>query len=135
MTKGGIIIRLIDVALILLLGFIAISDIRMRAQLKLPSSSSESETKKVQRLVFVIIDPDGIFSLKHNENLETNLNSINALEKSLLQIRNNLEKENAEMVVLIEPDTNTIVQHTVDVLDLCEKHKILKNINYQSLEL
>lgn len=135
MTKGGTIIRLIDVALILLLGFIAISDIRIRAQLKLPSPSGESDAKQVRRLVFVIINPQGRFSLRYSGYSETNINGIDALEKRLLQIRDKFSKENAEMVVLIEPNQNTIVQHTVDVLDLCEKHKILKNINYQSLEL
>lgn len=135
MTKGGTIIRLIDVALILLLGFIAISDIRIRAQLKLPSPSGESETKQERQLVFVIIESQGQFLIRYSGNSETNIHGINALEKRLLQIRDKYSRENAEMVVLIQPNQDTIIQRTVDVLDLCEKYKILKNINYGSLEL
>ena len=43
MSKGGLIIRLIDVVLILLLGFIGISDFTVKTQIKLPQGIKKSK--------------------------------------------------------------------------------------------
>ena len=133
MSKGGLIIRLIDVALILLLGFIAISDIRVKAQIKLPSPGEEDVLEQATQLVFVLIYGHG-FAINLNEKT-TPVKNLQILENQLLQIRTELLKNNIKMVVLIEPHEESIIQKTVDVLDICEKRRIPKNINYQSLEL
>ena len=135
MTKGGLIIRLIDVALILLLGFIAISDIRIRAQVKLPSPGKGDNAQQESQIAFIRIASGGRFSIRLNGNTIGNIPTINELEIQLLRIQRRCRQDNQQMVVLVEPDKNSIVQLTVDVLDLCEKHLILKNITYQSLEL
>jgi len=133
MSKGGLIIRLIDVALILLLGFIAISDIRVKAQIKLPSPGEEEALEQAPQLIFVVITEQG-FAINYNVKTIP-IDNLKVLESQLLQIRGELLEKKIKMVVLIEPHEESIIQKTVDILDLCERHNIPKNINYQSLEL
>ncbi|MFQ5602575.1 MAG: ExbD/TolR family protein [bacterium] len=132
MTKGGIIIRLIDVAMIILFGFIAISDIKVRAQIKLPSDKLETEPKNQEEpiLIRVQISETNRFAIKENDEILIETVSLEELEDRLALIKN----ENQEMVVLIEPNEESLIQNTVYVLDICEKHRIPKNINYESLQ-
>ncbi len=130
MTKGGIIIRLIDVALIILFGFIAISDIKVRAQIKLPSDKQESESKTKQEIIFVEIGLEGSFIIKKEETILAQTADLEELERSLIRLYEDYKSQGSEVVVLIKPHKDSIIQRTVDVLDICERHQIPKNINY-----
>lgn len=130
MTKGGIIIRLIDVALIILFGFIAISDLKVRAQIKLPSDKQESESKRKQELIFVEIGLDDAFIIKKEETILAQTTALEELERSLIRLYKDYKSKGSEVVVLIKPHKDSIIQRTVDVLDICERHQIPKNINY-----
>ena len=136
MNKGGILIRLIDVAMIILFGFIAISDIKVRAQIKLPSEKNDQE-EQVERedpvLIFVRIGLGDRVELTDDHTLRESL-TIDQLEGRLLQLRQGYGAQGVEMVVLIEPHEDSIIQHTVDVLDMCERENIAKNINYESMQ-
>lgn len=137
MTKGGIIIRLIDVAMIILFGFIAISDIKVRAQIKLPADDQEQtlpEEEMDPALIFVKIDLEYGFVIERKDETLLTTTDINGLEKGLVQLLNRYKTIGQEMVVLIEPHEDSMIQHTVDVLDICEKHSIPKNINYESMQ-
>lgn len=130
MTKGGIIIRLIDVAMIILFGFIVISDIKVRAQIKLPSDEQPSEAREIERkLIFVEISSQEALRVKEGDNV-TEVTDIEALEKRLVQLHHQYESEGIEMVVIIDPDQDSIIQMTVEVLDICERNQIAKNIKY-----
>jgi biopolymer transport protein ExbD len=130
MTKGGIIIRLIDVALIILFGFIAISDIKVRAQIKLPSDKQESESKTKQEIIFVEIGLEGSFIIKKEETILAQTADLEQLERNLIRLYEDYKSKGSEVVVLIKPHKDSIIQRTVDVLDICERHQIPKNINY-----
>lgn len=139
MRKGGIIIRLIDVAMIILFGFIIISRLKM-FEIELPSEAKHPLTETRKHIVKVKIirdntdDPDRYLIIDNG--IEPNdFKTLDELE-SILITQNKTDRKNAvQLVVLIEPERNSIIQHTVDVLDLCTKHNILKNINYESVEL
>jgi biopolymer transport protein ExbD len=134
MSRGGLIIRLIDVALIILFGFIAISDIKVKAQVKLPTNAPESRPRGERQLVRVAIGPDGRFEVIDADDVEK-ISDLSALEALLRQRADAYRRRNSEMVVLIEPDGDSMIQLTVSVMDICEKYGIPKNINYPSLEL
>ena len=59
---GGLIIRLIDVVLLLLLGFLLISDIVHKNQIKLPGPSGtnrrQTQEQKIQNIHINIVDED-----------------------------------------------------------------------------
>ena len=135
MNKGGLLIRLIDVAMIILFGFIAISDIKVRAQIKLPSDKMEEqpENKQEPTLLFVKINPDNQVELTDYAAVDEIL-MVDQLEERLLGLRAGFESFGLDMVVLIEPHEDSIMQHTIDVLDICERHNIAKNINYESMQ-
>jgi biopolymer transport protein ExbD len=136
LNKGGLLIRLIDVAMIILFGFIAISDIKVRAQIKLPSEKTEQEEQQDYQepaLLFVRIGLDNQVELTDEAAFsETVL--INRLESRLLEKRREFSARDIDMVVLIEPHEDSIMQHTIDVLDICQRHDIAKNINYKSMQ-
>lgn len=134
MSREGLIIRLIDVALIILFGFIAISDIKLKAQIKLPTDAPESEFRGERHLLTLQIDGDGRFQLTDSTAVER-IATVNELETQLVRHLDYHRAAGHEMVVLIEPDPESMIQLTVTVMDICEKHGIPKNINYPSLEL
>jgi len=137
MNSGGIIIRLIDVAMIILFGFIAISDIKVRAQIKLPTDQQEERQQTEEKepvVLFVKIELDQGYILEENEVVIAEINEAKELEEFLLQRYEQAKASGLDMVLLIEPDENSIIQKTVDVLDICERYKIPKNINYESMQ-
>lgn len=135
-SSGGIVIRLIDVAMIILFGFIAISDIKVRAQIKLPSEENEEQQNTDEKdplLYFVKIDPAG-FIVELDEQVIASTNDVKELETLLALKMQQSQASGEEMVVLIEPDENSMIQQTVDLLDICERNNIPKNINYESMQ-
>jgi len=139
MNKGGTIIRLVDVAMIILFGFIIISRLKME-EIKLPSTAKPPKTKTEKYVLKVKIFRDqgknvDRFILIDNGNELGYFDSITELEPVLVKKDNYYNAKNVQLIILIEPDDDSIIQHTVDMLDLCTKHNILKNINYASLEL
>ena len=57
MKRGGIIIRLIDVAMIILFGFIIISRLKL-SEIELPSEAKPSSTETISHIVTVKISRD-----------------------------------------------------------------------------
>ena len=53
MLKGGMIIRLIDVVLITLLGFLGITDFEVKSQIKLPSAADNDQQEIKQQFIFL----------------------------------------------------------------------------------
>jgi biopolymer transport protein ExbD len=137
MNNGGLIIRLIDVAMIILFGFIAISDIKVQAQIKLPSKDEDpQEQKKDEKeptLIFVKIGMTDQVEITDDATL-FEFRPISGLEPFLVELKESYNAQQTQMVVLLEPDEDSIMQHTIDVLDICERQGIPKNINYESLQ-
>jgi biopolymer transport protein ExbD len=128
MSKGGLIIRLIDVVLILLLGFIGISDFTVKTQVKLPQGANESNTpveKKV--VVFVRILKNQTYEIEDGKQKLMNVAELKEVEEKLVELQN----EHGNLVAIIEPDLDTMIQLTIDLIDICEKNNIQKSINYE----
>jgi hypothetical protein len=122
--------------MIILFGFIAISDIKVRAQIKLPSDEVEQEEKINEQepaLLFVKIDLDSQVKLMDYSTIDEVL-MVDQLENRLLELRSVFRSAGQDIVVLVEPHEDSIIQHTIDVLDICERHNIAKNINYESMQ-
>lgn len=137
MTKGGILIRLIDVAMIILFGFIAISDIKVRAQIKLPSEEQEQkqdQEEKDPELLFVKITADNQLVVEYQQNPMLVTSEPGALEAFLTQQLRSFQTQGKDMVVLIEPNEDSMIQQTIDIMDICERNQIPKNINYESMQ-
>ncbi len=136
LTRGGLIIRLIDIALIILFGFISISDIRIQTQIKLPTPVKDYRASSQYEVVFVKIDSTSAFHLIEKEPVSRAMD-LEGLEEQLQKRAEYYRALGKEIVVLVQPDGETPVQLTVDVLDLCRKLNLKRNIayNYASLQL
>ena len=139
MNQRGILIRLIDVGLIILLGFVSISDITVRAQIKLPSPKTEENQEQEPELIvyYIIIHRDNRVSLLDQKHQPTDYTKITleTLNKELPLLRDRLAKKSKQLVVLIDPEMDATMQGLIDVLDICQRHRILKNIANATLEL
>ena len=139
MQRSSFLIRFIDIGLIILFGFITISDIDTYSRIDMPGSdqSTTSDDPKQMTLVTVEIAPGGVFTVveRASETVPCQDVDRDGLEECLVNVRDRLQQAGEQAVVLVEPDERSIVQHTVDVLDICDRHGILKNINASELKL
>lgn len=134
MFKAGTIIRLIDVVLIVLFGFLSITDVKNKSQIKLPSNYGQMQKEVEQQIVFLSIRDDHRFML-NEQGIPAEIEGISELEKRMVQLNNDYQKRNKQIILVIEPDAETMIQTTVDVMDLCERHQILKQLSYPSIDL
>ena len=138
MNKRGLILRFIDVGLILLIAFIAISEIEIVSQIPMPGTdeNTEQQEKRNQTLVIVKVHEDSRYSLGLMDAGEyAVLPDIAAVEQQLITMRDKENGQGNDMVVIIEAEKMSQIQWTVDVLDVCDRNKIPKNINSGALRL
>lgn len=134
MFKVGTIIRLIDVVLIVLFGFLSITDVKNKSQIKLPSNFGGAQKEVEQQIVFLNIKDDQRFELIDQQNSAKEIDGIAELEKYIVQLDGNCRENFRQMILVIEPGIETMIQTTVNVMDLCEKHQILKNLSYPQID-
>ena len=134
------IIRLIDIVLIVLFGFITISDIDIKAGLSLPAKKKKKVTMMVEKRpkipVYVEVDKGEIFWVFTTSKNRVRQKGIRALEDYVKKIQvQTLRKENKNIAVIIKPNEMSPIQSTIDVLDMCDRNEIPKNIARKSLAL
>jgi len=149
-SKGGLIVRLIDIVLILLLGFLQISDIVHKNQIKLPGPTGTrrnlSERSKILPIdVHVVpgdttmpeIDPEVEYSLKklgqlycyyllYQEDKVFRIRKLDNLEEHLLITQAGYDS----ISVIINPEPNSIVQGTINLIDICRRHNFKRKFKY-----
>lgn len=150
MSKGGLIVRLIDVVLLLLLGFLLISDIVHKEQIKLPgpTGTRKNLTEKSEILpidVHVVegdttlldVNPDTEYSLKklaqlycyylvYQEEKVYYIRKIDKLEEHLLITQAMYDS----VSVIINPHPNSIIQGTINLIDICRRHGLNRKFKY-----
>ena len=150
MNKGGLIIRLVDVVLLLLLGFLLISDIVHKEQIKLPgpTGTRSNLTEKSQILPIDIhvvegdtvlpdINPETEYSLKkvaqlhcyylvYEEDRVYHIRNINRLEEHLLIAQATYDS----ISIIINPHPNSLIQGTINLIDICRRHGLNRKFKY-----
>ena len=114
-----------------------ISDINVRSQIRLPSGDDYTEVEVERTLVIVSIKEDGTYRVTE---AETEIGygvvaTVQELEETLIDLQREKRVQGVEIVVIISPEDGAIMQRLVDVLDLCDKLGIAKNINIQEFHL
>ncbi|NUO82011.1 biopolymer transporter ExbD [candidate division KSB1 bacterium] len=130
MGKGGVIIRLIDIALTVLFGFICIADIEQKTQIKLPAKTTAVSTPQQLKTISVIIFEGPMFHLMDGATLVFSNDDINVVEQEMITMQQNYQARKEDVVFLIQPDPNSPIQLMVNVLDICERNQLSKSINY-----
>ncbi len=153
MKGSGLIIRLIDIVLILLLGFLNISDIIHKNEIKLPTgkkSSSSSTKSEILRLRIHIVPSDTLIDSLHVANTDENITykdrsqeklyyqidegdksyrirNLVKLEDQILRVRNRYDS----VLVIINPDSNSIIQGTINLIDICRLYGLKRMFDYK----
>lgn len=138
MRKNTFLIRFIDIGLILLFGFIIISDITVRSQIELPGSDPGEPPENRQPLVITIeVNSASSFRISEVESeiLIGEYESIDELEEGLYQYSNQLRSQDLSPLALIELSNEAQMQTFINVLDMCDKLGIPKNVNEETLRL
>lgn len=130
MGKGSVIIRLIDIALTVLFGFICIADIEQKTQIKLPAKTTAVSTQQQLKTISVVIFEGPMFHLMDGATLVFSHGDINVVEQQMVNMSLDYASRNEEVVFLIQPDPNSPIQLMVNVLDICERNQLSKSINY-----
>jgi len=138
LNRSGFLIRFIDIGLILLLGFLWISDISTFAQIEMPDDEEEQSTEQTDTFFLKVqVLKAGEFTLVEMGSQDVLCSDVSRsqLEKCLRTARDRIQSEEERPVVLIEPIKASAVQHTVDVMDICDRIGIPKSISKRQLQL
>jgi len=139
MNDAGFLIRFIDIGLIILFGFIWVSDITTFTHIDMSGDEQEQQTQKNERLAIleVQVKRGGLFAVTNQESGAIECENVrrDELQSCLSRADRELAQRNKRAVVLINPSEASAVQHTVDVLDVCQRLGIPKNINKDPLQL
>lgn len=122
-------IRLIDVALIILLGFIAISRLKTE-YVDLPSAGDGQAPRQPPHEACLHIYPNNFKLVDRGR--DWRCESLQELENVLINQNSRYTNHSVKLIVTIEPHKSSIMQRLVDVLDICQRNNIEKNLNYES---
>jgi biopolymer transport protein ExbD len=140
MRKNTFLIRFIDIGLIILFGFIVISDITVRSQIELPGSDPGEPDQNRELTLFVInMDPNNRYRLTdlNEEVLYGTYTGLASLGNRIESLEQEIRRSGKSPVALIELDESQTVtmQRLISVLDLCDQLGIPKNVNIESFRL
>ena len=136
MASRGFLIRFIDIGLIVLFGFLMISDIESSSRVELADASEAPEEEvepeeEERRFVLVEILPSGAYSVSDPAEPEVapvEHVDAEALTEELRRRRAAHRELGVQTVVLIQPDPASLVQRTVDVMDACDRLGVAKSL-------
>lgn len=126
MKKGSYLLRFVDVVLILLFGFIAISDISEESVIELPKSSEMTQIRPASDIIlFLSITPDGAVI---DEERKILLRSEKDIES---YVRSHQVKYGVFSKVRIRANYNTKAEKVVIVATICDRIGIQKSIEVE----
>jgi len=127
MSQSGIVIRLIDVVLILLFGFISISEISSKSMIHLPKSKQMSYAlPDPEDLLIIGITPDGKFLINDETEL---IDDFDVLKYYIVTKHEENIKNNVETRVRIRSNWNTPIKYTIAVANVCDMLHIPKGMD------
>lgn len=134
MSKKSIIIRLIDIVLILLFGFLIVSEINRKSPVKLPQSNVKMKREfDEEELMIVGIKRDTTLFLEGEDRAIASFNDL----YSLILIRNeSFKKLNRKFRVRIRSYWNLPIKYTMRVANFCRNNDIpvgmdIHNVSYK----
>jgi len=133
MNSQGAIIRLIDVVLIILIGFASIADFSERTRMRMPEKWRQTVEETAEQLDILRVDvlPRGQYSITAVDSLgiETPVAQVFGAD-TLESVISAYTVGDLSFVVDIRPDDSAELQETVDVVDICEKYDLEKSMGF-----
>jgi len=144
MANRGFLIRFIDIGLIVLFGFLMISEIEATSRVELAGGDAEVAEPidlDEEGRAFLVVDlgPEGLFRVTDAETAaegaEDPASGASApartqaeLAAILVERRQAHQDAGLETVVLIQPHPASLVQLTVDVMDVCDRLSLQRSL-------
>ena len=123
MRASGFIVRFVDVVLILLFGFIAISNLQ-DTDVPLPESTeTDPVAMDTEEVLFVAVLDDGTFLLEEETAI---LTSLDALRRHIVHAKRQLG--DSPMKVRIRSSQSAAVKHAFAVAALCDELELNKSL-------
>jgi len=130
--KGGVIIRLIDIVLLLLFGFLVISEINRKSPIKLPQSMVPVKKEIDLEEIFIIgVQGDNRFYI---ENEDRHINDLNSVTNLILQKRDYFKKFGKDLRVRVRSNWNLPIKHTMRIAKFCQKEGIPTGMDVHSVK-
>lgn len=131
MSKGGNILRLIDIVLILLFGFISISEVSQRSRVRLAESTETPQSPPDQEAIIVVgISPEGSYLVGNESNA---LTSLQELQDYLLGEKRKAVQTNKSVRVRVRPNWNTPIEHAMMVAAVCDQLQLAKGLDVRRI--
>jgi biopolymer transport protein ExbD len=135
MASRGFLIRFIDIGLIVLFGFLMISDIEMSSRVELTVTEGEADVSRddQEERAFLVVEiaADGSFSVTDSRSGDATANrvgTVEALADALRTMSGVHRAEGLQTVVLIQPHPSSLVQRTVEVMDVSDRLSLAKSL-------
>jgi len=127
MSQGGVVIRLIDVVLILLFGFISISEISSKSLIHLPKSKQMNYAlPDKEDLLIIGITEDGKFLIEAESEM---IEDFNSLKYYIVTKHDENMKNKIDTRVRIRSNWNTPIKYTIAVANVCDMLQIPKGMD------
>ncbi len=130
MGKGGIIIRLIDIVLNLLFGFMCISTMERKSPVKLPQSDApiQSEIQK-EELFIISINQEEQFLIESENQI---VPSFEAVTNLIMSRNESYHKLDRKMKVRIRSYWNKPIRNTMRIANFCRSNNIPVGMDVES---
>ena len=135
MASRGFLIRFIDIGLIVLFGFLMISDIDRSSRVELADAREveqpvEEEESEERAFILVEVEADGGYRISDPR---AGLDVVTAADTAGLAAelrRREAANTGAELetIVLLQPHPSSLVQETVDAMDVCDRLALPKSL-------
>ena len=120
--RVGLILRLIDVIFILLFGFIVISEVERKSQIKLAESqTSAPDIPDKELVVFIGVLPTGEYLVENEEMLVENLKE---LEKYIRLKKLHFQALQTKMRIRIRASRDAAVKYAFPIVRICKEEHI-----------
>ena len=128
--NSSLTIRLIDVALIILLGFIAISRLKTE-YVDLTSHYGDTKTSTQKPHMVTVHVYKNYFIIEDGKS-NVRITTLEKLEALILNRNKTYLRLGEELAVIVQPHKSCLMQELVNVPDICQRHNITKSLNYES---
>ncbi|MBN1350977.1 hypothetical protein JXJ21_16270 [candidate division KSB1 bacterium] len=132
--KGGLIVRLIDIVLILLFGFISISSLDTKSDVRLSETTDIPQTNIDEEEILVIAIPaEDMFRIesveKETKQVGTSVKGLKNIKKIILQKNAQYQKIGKKMKVRIRANWYLPIKYAMDLALFCDADSIEKSID------
>jgi biopolymer transport protein ExbD len=129
MNSGGMIVRLIDICMILLFGFICSSELTEQSNIILPKTLELPPVNPdPEMVVFVWIQSDGSFQFLTGGGLSKTYDT-NVLERYLQIRKDELARTQYNMRVRIRANYDTPFRLVMQAANVCDRIDVLKTVD------